>query len=177
MKKSLKVFLIYAALILADGAFRIYNMSESIESVFAALKVTDLISFVIVYVACCYAFDKYETVIADVPDLKSYMSQIFYDRPDKFIWCLYKFPKNWKPFFAWFCYGIVYELYVYEVVRILEWLAVTFNVDMSGYNRFRETFCFGRVDMTVMLISIIPILYIWIAKEYKKSRIYFEKVK
>lgn len=173
MKKSLKVFSIYVALILVDGAFMLYNMHNWGSNV---LTVRNLIVFLIVYIACCYAFDKYETVIADVPNIKAYISQLFFDRPDKFIWFWYKMPKNWKPFFACIGYVYVYMLCVGEVVRIFEWLAVTFNMDMSGYDKFRAAFCFGRFDMAVALISIIPLIYIWIIKEYKKSRISLGKV-
>lgn len=186
MKKSLKVFLMYFVLMLADGALTMYNTPDlSLEGNplvtklhlgWEALITVNLIFFVIIFIACRYSFDKYETVKADVPDLKSYISQLFFNRPDKFVWFWYKMPKNWKPFFAWMSYTFVYALCAGAVVRILEWLAITFKLDMSRYDQFRATFFFGRFDMAVCLISIIPIAYVWMAKEYKKSRISLGKV-
>lgn len=173
MKKSLKAFLIFAVLVAVESAFMMCN-GYGVSSAFALGK---LISLILVYIGCCYAFDKYETVVADVPDLKSYISQLFYNRPDKFVWCLYKFPKNWKATFAYWGYTLVYAMIVYEAVRDFEWLGVTFHFNMNGYYRFRETFCFGRADYTFTLISFIPITYIWIVKEYKKSRTALEKIR
>ena len=179
MKKSLKVFLIYVVLIMADGALTLYNTPDlSLEANplvtqfqlgWKALITVNLILFVIVFIACRYTFDKYETVKADVSNLKSYMSQLFYDRPDKFIWSFYKLPKNWKPLWAWLGYATVYALCAGAAVRVLEWLAVTFSFDMSAYDRFRSNVFFGRFDIAVSLILFILLLYVWVSKEYKKS--------
>lgn len=178
MKKSLRVFLMYVVLMLADGALTLYNTPDlSIEGNplvaklhlgWGALITVNLIVCVLAFIACRYSFDKYETVIADVPDLKSYISQLFYNRPDKFIWSFYKLPKNWKPFWACLGYAAVYAMCAGRTVTILEWLAFTFGLDMSGYNRFRSIF-YGRLDIVVSIIFVIPLILIWFRKEYKKS--------
>lgn len=179
MKKSLSVFLIYAFLMLADGGLTLYNTPDltlegnPLVTVFhlgwGALITVNLIFFVIMFFACRYTFDTYETVKADVPNLRSYISQLFYNRPDKFIWTFYKLPKNWKPFWAWLDYVYVYSLCGGAIVRILEWMAVSFRLDTSGYDSFRSKFFFGRLDIAVGLILLIPLSYIWISREYQKS--------
>ena len=179
MKKSLRVFLMYAILMLTDGLLTFYNTPDlSLEANplvtkfhlgWKALITVNLIGFVIVFIACRYTFDKYETVKADVPNMKSYISQLFYNRPDKFIWSFYKFPKNWKPLWAWISYSAVYALCASAVVRVMEWLAITFSFDISGYDWFRNSVFWGRFDIAVGEIIFLLLLYIWISKEYKKS--------
>lgn len=179
MKKSRKVFLMYVILMLADGALTFYNTPDlrfeanplvtRLHLGWGALITVNLICFVIIFFACRYTFDKYETVQADVPNLRSYISQLFYDRPDKFVWSFYKFPKNWKPFWALISYAGVYALCAGAVVRVLEWLAITVGLDMSVYDRFRSNVFFGRFDIVVGLICLIPLIYLWTRKEYKKS--------
>lgn len=179
MKKSIKLFLMYVVLMLVDGGLTLYNTPDlSLEANplvtklhlgWGALITVNLIFFIIMFILCRYTFDKYETVKADVPNMRSYISQLFYNRPDKFVWSLYKFPKNWKPFWAWLGYVSVYSLSVGAVIRIFEWLAVTFSIYMSGYDRFRGNYFFGRFDLAVVVIILILLSYKWFRNEYKKS--------
>ena len=179
MKKSLKVFLLYVILMLADGGLTLYNTPDlSLEGNplvtqfhlgWGALMAVNLISCLLVFIACRYTFDKYKTLKADVPNLKAYISQLFYNRPDKFIWSFYKFPKNWKPFWALMGYAAAYALCAGRAILVLEWLAVTFGLDMSGYDRFRDAVFFGRLDIAVALIFVVLLIFVWISKEYKKS--------
>lgn len=184
MKKYLRLFIIYVVLMLADGGLTLYNTPDlSMEgnplvTVFqlgwGALLTVNLIFFVIMFFLLRYSFETYQTLIADVPDLKSYVSQLFYNRPDKFSWFYYKLPKNWKPFIAVLGYNMAYVLSAGAVIRVLEWLAITFNMDMTGYNRICS-FVFGRLDIVVGLILMIPLTYIWFRNEYRKSQAAAEK--
>lgn len=178
MKKGLKPFLLYTVLMLADGLLTLYNTPDlSMEGNplvaklglgWGTLMSVNLIFLVIMFLLCRYAFDTYQTVIADVPDLKSYVSQLFYNRPDKFVWTLYKFPKNWKPYLAWFGYIFVYALSCGALVRVFEWLAVTFDFNITFYDKLSNVFG-GRMDILIGLLAIIPLTYIWFRNEYKKS--------
>lgn len=179
MKKSLPPFIMYVILMLADGLLTLYNTPDlSMEANplvlylhlgWGTLITVNLIFFVIMFFACRYSFEKYQTIIADVPDFKSYISQVFYNRPDKFVWSLYKLPKNWKPFWAMLGYSCAYSLSAAAVVRIFEWLAVTFSLDMTSYDNFRYNYCFGRFDLVVVLIVSTILMLVWIRKEYEKS--------
>ncbi len=182
MKKGLKPFLLYVILMLADGLLTLYNTPDlSMEGNplvthlnlgWGALITVNLIFFAIMFLVCRYAFDTYQTIVADVPDLKSYISQLFYNRPDKFHWFWYKFPKNWKPFGAWFGYTFVYGLSGGAVVRVFEWLAITFDVNAfyaSRYDQISDEIFFGRVDIFVGLMLYIILTPVWFRKEYKKS--------
>lgn len=179
MKKSLSPFIIYVILMLADGVLTMYNTPDlSMEGNplvlylhmgWGALITVNLIFFIIIFFMCRYSFDKYQTIISDVPDFKSYISQVFYNRPDKFVWSLYKLPKNWKSFWAMLGYCVVYSLSAAAVVRVFEWLAITFRLDMTSYDNFRHNYCFGRFDGMVSIIMLAILMLVWLRKEYKKS--------
>lgn len=180
MKKGLKPFLLYVILMLADGLLTLYNTPDlsmegnplvtKLKLGWGALITVNLIFFIIMFFTCRYTFDQYQTIVADVPNLKSYISQLFYNRPDKFVWFWYKFPKNWKPYGAWFGYVFVYGLSGGAVIRVLEWLAVTFDIYYtSRYAQISDDIFFGRVDIFVGLILFIILTPVWFIKEYKKS--------
>lgn len=179
MKKSLPPFIMYVILMLADGLLTMYNTPDlSMEGNplvlylhlgWGALITVNLIFFVIIFLACRYSFEKYQTIIADVPDFKSYISQVFYNRPDKFLWSFYKLPKNWKSFWAMLGYSSVYSLCAAAVVRVFEWLAITFRLDMTSYNNFCNNYCFGRFDGIVYFIILVILMCVWLRKEYERS--------
>lgn len=182
MKNSYKayiVFFIYFILMLSDGLLTMYNTPDlSLEGNplirklrlgWGALIAVNVVFMVIIFICCKYAFEKYQTINIDVPDLKSYISQIFYNRPDKFIWTLYKFPKNRKPVMGWFCYIFVYALISGAVVRVFEWLMVTFDVYLSIYHKIKNLF-FGRFDIFVGILAMILLSYVWFKKEFNKSK-------
>lgn len=179
MKKSLKVFLVYTILTLMDGALTLYNTPNlSLEANplitklhlgWGALIIANIIGLAIVYFSCYYTFDVYKTIKVDVPNLRSYMSQMFYNRPDKFVWTFYKLPKNWKPFWAWLLYPVGYAMCTARLVLVLEWIAHTFKINISWYNQLRHL-CFERFDVAIAVILIILLIFIWPIKEYKKSK-------
>ena len=119
----------------------------------SALFIANVIGFVIIFFTARYAFLKYETIKADVKNRREYLSQIFYNRPDKFIWSLYKFPKNWKPFFALSGYSFLYTLIIGRAIVVFEWL--TFNHPIEMYNQLRSHMPFARLDMVVAMVFFI----------------------
>lgn len=180
MKKSIRVFLTYFTLMLSDGLLTLYNTPDlSLEANplitklhlgWGALITVNIVFLVIIFICCRYAFEKYQTVAAEANGLKEYISQIFYGCPDKFIWTWYKFPKNWKPFWGCLCYILPYSLSCGAVIRIFEWLMVTFGIYIAPYQKLR-TFLFGRLDIAVGLLIMLPLIYVWFRNEYKKSQL------
>lgn len=180
MKKSVRVFLLYFVLMLSDGLLTLYNTPDlSLEANplvtklhlgWGALITVNIVFFVIMFICCRYAFEKYQTIAVEAPNLKAYISQIFYNRPDKFIWTWYKMPKNWKPLWGCICYVLPYSLSYGAVIRIFEWLMVTFGIHITSYQKLR-IFLFGRVDIVVGLLTMIPLFYVWFRNEYKKSQL------
>ena len=180
MKKYLSAFIIYLILILVDGGLTFYNTPDLSREGnplvvyfnfgWGALITINLIVICAIFFACHFTFNKYETVIVDVPNTRAYISQLFYNRPDKFVWTFYKLPKNWKPFWACVCYIVYFAGCAAAVIRDLEWLAVTFNFNMNIYDGFRNEYFFGRFDIAVGLVVALVSSFVWLKNEYKKSK-------
>ncbi len=179
MKKSLRVFLLYFFLMLADGLLTFYNTPDlnmeanPLVTVFhlgwGAIITANVIVFVLVFMSCKYSFDIYKTIVADVNNLKEYDSQIFFNRPDRYRWNFYKLPKNWKPLWALLGYAGTYGLCIAAIIRILEWLMITFDIHSNIYNRINHAL-FGRLDICVCITIAIILGFHWINMEYKKSQ-------
>jgi hypothetical protein len=93
-----------------------------------------------------------------------------YVRPDKFIWTLYKLPKNWKPYLAVLGYAIGYSLILERLIIVLEWMAITLKLDITGFYNIIKLFPFGRIDLVIIFIALNLLILLWFLIEYKKSR-------
>ena len=111
MSKKLKYLLtlsVYVILMLADGFLTFINTPDlSMEANplvlylglgWGALFIANLLGFIFFAWITWYTFIKYETVYTDETKITHYVSQLYYERPDKFAWVLYKFPKNGRKF-------------------------------------------------------------------------------
>ncbi len=180
MKKFLTAFFVYTALALADGGLTLYNTPDleyegnplvsRLGLGWAGLIISNLAFLALLFFICRFAFYKYQTFVADVPDMKAYISQMFYNRPDRFKWFFYKLPENRKPALAAFCFAIYFGILAGRVTVVSEWIAVTLGADMDGYFNFCSAFLFGRFDIAVSVLVAIVMLFVWFVIEYKKSR-------
>ena len=179
MKKFLTAFFIYAALVLADGGLTLYNTPDLAREGnlivsrlglgWAGLIIANLAFLAVMFVISRYAFYKYQTFVADVPDMKAYISQMFYNRPDRFKWFFYKLPENRKPALAVCCFAIYFGVLAARGTAVSEWIAVTLGADMEGYFDFRNAFSFGRLDIAVGVLACIIMCFVWFVIEYKKN--------
>jgi len=130
-----------------------------------ALFTANAITLAIVVYTLYYALFKYETLIVDAANAKEYLSWLFYNRPDKFIWSFYKFPKNWKPVLAVFGHALIYSAIVSRAILVCEW---AFNLP-AAYWSFRRSLFLNRVDVWVVVIVALFVIIYWFISEYKKS--------
>jgi hypothetical protein len=59
-----------------------------------------------------------------------------------------------------------------RLILVLEWLATTF--DIAGryqYYYFKNTYCFGRLDVLAAVVVAIAGIFYWFYIEYKKQLI------
>ena len=179
MKKWLIVFIIYFVLVLIDGGLTLYNTPDlswegnplvtHFHLGWGALITVNAIVVAAFFIGSRFTFEKYKTVVADVTNFREYVSMLFYNRPDKFVWSFYKLPKNWKPFWACLAYVLCYSLIIGRAITDFEWIAETLNWETSAYDRFRGHLLFGRLDIAVGLIAAVVLLFVWLIKEYKKG--------
>jgi len=59
-----------------------------------SLIITSIIFLIIIIVLLYYFFFRFNRVVIQCEGIKQYISMLFYNLPDKFIWTLYKFPNN-----------------------------------------------------------------------------------
>lgn len=184
MKKSgipkfLPPYIVYLILTLDSGILTIYNNPDvsmqtnplvtKFHLGWGAIITANVIVLAVLFFLCRYTFDKYETIVADVPNLRAYISQMFYNRPDKFSWFWYKFPKNKKPMIAMSGYAFIYALIGGAAVHSAEWTAITFGINMTAYNNFCDRYSFGRPDLLVVVVLAFVLMFVWMIKEYKRS--------
>ena len=168
----------YFVLVLADGALTYINTSDlSFEGNplvsqlgfgWAALAIANIVVFILIFLTSYYSYFKYKTKYNDEIKFTAYCSQIFYDRPDRFWVGL--IPKHISPFIAMMGFAILYAGMIARLILVLEWLCITFNVSLiNPYFHFRDTHCFGRVDIFAATITGIICAFYWLYKEFKKQ--------
>lgn len=183
MRGKIRLFIlisVYTVLILADGLLTYLNTPDlsreanPLVSVlglgWGSLFLANFICFILLIVLTWYSFVRYQTVYTNTTRFTHYISQIVYNRPDKFIWMLYKLPKNWGPVMACMGYCFCYSLIVARLILVLEWLATTFHADLTIYNYICNTYFFGRLDVVVAILLAIILMFFWFYKEYRKQR-------
>lgn len=139
----------------------------------AALFVANLVFCTLYVVGGYFTLIKYQTPKYEVNNIKEFTSQLFYDRTDKFVWILYKMPKNWKPFWASLAYAYLYTAPFGRAILVIEWLMYTFDIDVEAYNQLCDLVPFGRVDVSLGMILYFYLIYHWVVKEYKKNQNYY----
>ncbi len=139
-----------------------------------ALFISNLIVLGLCALAGYYSFVKYQTAVLKANNLRQYISNILFNRPDKFLWSLYRRPENRKPFFAILGYVLGYTLILARAVAIFEWTLVSLKADLTGYYHFIRVFPLGRLDLVLVLAASLYLITAWFINQYKKSQKSFE---
>jgi hypothetical protein len=168
---------IYLVLALLDGLLTyIYTPDLSLEgnplvSVFdfgwGALFIANGLGFALVFLTAYYSHLKYKTIVVSVKNRREYISQILYNRPDKFIWSFYKLPRNWAPVGAILGYALIYSIIMDRIIVVTDWLV--HDIWVPIYTPLRHMIPYGRLDIAVALVAAVFLMVQWISCEYKKS--------
>lgn len=135
-----------------------------------SLLIANVILLMFILICADYTFVRYKTIVIDAKNHKEYISQILYDRPDKFSWTMYKIPKNWRPVFAISGYAIVYAVIIARTIVIIEWLMITFGYKYNIYWNLKDIMPYNRADIVISIIACFFLINYWFLKEYKKSK-------
>ena len=171
---------VYLCLTFADGALTYINTPDlSFEGNplvaklglgWGALAIANIAVFALYFASAYYAYFKYKTVFTKETKYTRYWSQITLDRPDMFWKGFILPPKHWKPCIAAFGFSIFPAAIIARLILVLEWLYYTFNATWANaYFTFRNTYCFGRVDVFVAVIFAVVGVFFWFYKEFKKQ--------
>ena len=182
MKKFKFWFLIavYLLLAFADGVLTYINTPDlsfegnplvaNLKLGWGALAIANIAVFVLYFSAAYYAHFKYKTVYTKETKYTRYWSQITFDRPDMF-WKGSILPaKHLQPYIAAFGFSMLPAAIIARLILVLEWLAITFNIDgIYRYFYFKNTYCFGRLDVVAAVIVVVLGFFYWFYLEYKKQ--------
>ena len=174
---------VYLCLSFADGTLTYMNTPDlSFEGNplvaklgfgWGALAIANIAVFALYFATAYYAYFKYKTVFTKETKYIRYWSQITFDRPDMFWKGCILLPKHWKPYIAAFGFSILPAAMIARLILVLEWLAITFNIDgIYRYNHWKSTYCFGRLDVFAAVIVAFFGIFYWFYMEYKKQLIY-----
>jgi hypothetical protein len=130
---------------------------------------------VVIMILLYYAFFRFKRVVIQCEGFKQYVSLLFYNRPDKFIWILYKFPKNkvgWSYYAASFGYLLALIIPIGNLFAIILWIGVINDISIiQSYNKFGIMTPIGRSDIIIGGIIILLFMwYYWLSKEYKINK-------
>lgn len=182
MKKKLFWFstIIYLVLILADGLVTYIGTPDlKLESNplvakfglgWEALFIANFLVFAIFILLSYYALVKYKSPVFKVGTFRQYCSMLFFNRPDKFIWVLYKFPNNWKFIFACSGYAFIISAPVCRAIVVIEWLFYIPNIRINFIEFIEYKIPFLRFDLLVFLFLFIFYIFYWFYKEYKNNQ-------
>jgi hypothetical protein len=142
-----------------------------------SLIISSIIFLVIIEMSLYYAYFCFKRIAIQCEGFKQYVSMLFYNHPDKFIWILYKFPKN-KIGLSYFVASLGYVLGI--VVPILKlvaaflWVGIINNLSIVNlyHNYFNILMTpFGRIDVLIGgIILALFVWYYWFFKEYKINK-------
>ena len=101
---------------------------------------------------------------------------LYFNRPDKFNWTLYKMPKIKTPAFSFvlanigFAYAVAFILA--RIIVILEWiLYLNSRILLYNYAHYiRNALPFQRLDLWVFIVSFIISAVYWYYREYKINK-------
>ena len=179
--RKIKFWILIVVLVLltfADGLLTFINTPDlsmegnplvaSLGLGWEALAIANVLVFALMFITAYYSYFKYKTIYTNETKFTAYCSQIIYDRPDMFWKGL--IPKHITPFIAGLGFSGLYALIIARAILVFEWLCITFNATWTNaYFTFRNTYCFGRVDVFVAMAFAIIGVFFWFYKEFKKQ--------
>lgn len=136
----------------------------------SALIFSNLLGLLIYIFCCYYYFQRYQTINCKAENVGEYISQIMFDRQDKFLWIFYRVPKNWKPVKACLSYAFIWTFLFARMIALFEWYVWHSDTPLRNtYITFKETFAYERFDIIIITAFSFILVSHWFFKEYEKS--------
>lgn len=143
-----------------------------------ALILVNVILVLVCITLYYYSFIRFKPDLIECDNFKQYMSMLYFGRPDKFIWTLYKIPKlkRCKKYILACCGCLAFSINIVRCRAVLEWILVITNRELA-YNYFSifeglsfNTFL-GRFDMLILMLVVAILTYfIWFYLQYKSNQ-------
>lgn len=135
-----------------------------------ALFAANLVVYCLYIAGTYYTFVKYKPPLIAETEPKRYVSQLFYGRPDKFIWMIYRPPTRLRPTLACFCYAAAWSLPLSRLFTLAEWLMHLLGIEAQTYYRLRKAMPLERFDVTVAFFLFLIMIFIWMRQQFRHNR-------
>ncbi len=126
-----------------------------------------------------YSFVRFRPCVVECSNFKEYRSMLYFNRPDKFIWTLYKFPKNKRVYsYTLACTGYVATI-ILPIMRlkyVSEWIIFLTSDELwRSYCDLIKNFSFntvlGRIDsIFIVFFGAVFLCLFWFYKQYKINK-------
>jgi len=142
----------------------------------SALIIANIIVYAFFLIFIYIAFVKYKRTVIQCDGFRQFMSMLYFDRPDKYIWLWYKFPKG-KVYrlFAPMGYAIAYVFPILRLIAISGWLMFLSGTELCIFCLYGLPHIYF-MHMEVIVLAIIGILLLtvlisyWYSKEYRINK-------
>jgi len=149
-----------------------------------ALIVANIIVYIFSLFLLYMAFIKYRRKIIECETFPRYLSMLYFDRPDKQKWLLYKFPKGNDKILMCFApvgYAVAYVFPVIRLVAIFGWIMFLTFPEICFLCFFGMPHIFFQHIEIVFFAALgtlllLTLVYYWYKKEYKINKVALESI-
>ena len=167
----------YTMLVLADGVLTWLNTPDLLMEGnplvaqfglgWGALALANIVVLALVFGAGYYSFFVYQPRFNDETTFTRYISQLLFDRPDRFWTGL--IPKHGKPYVAMLGEALLYACIVGRVVIVAEWLAVSFSWYWEPWRQWKSA-CLGHSYLLPACLTALIVFMRWCYRQYRLNR-------
>ena len=142
----------------------------------SALIIANVFTYALYIVLIYMVFVRYQRSVMLCEGFKQFISMLCYDRPDKFVWIWWKFPKNIvSSTFAPAGYAFAYVFPVIRLLAIFSWILYFSGVEFCVWcflNVRHISFIHIEVISLFVLGIILGIILVfrWYYKEYRINK-------
>jgi len=141
-----------------------------------ALIIANIIVYAFFLIFIYITFVKYKRTVIECDNFKQFMSIFYFDRPDKYSWLFYKFPKRKTlKIFAPMGFAVAYTFPIMRLIAITGWILLLSGSEFCIFCRYGIPHVYF-MHMEVIILAIIGILLItilvsyWYSKEFKINK-------
>ena len=144
-----------------------------------ALIISAIIHVLIFALIIYFVFARFKRSIISCEGFTQYLSMLYFDRPDKFIWTFYRFPKVsvfWRYFAACMGYLFVITSLLTKMLAIVEWIGILSNNYSLYINYYIISITyFGsaseRIKLAIACAAVwLLAMYLWYYREYRINK-------
>ncbi|MCL2488426.1 MAG: hypothetical protein FWE80_07060 [Oscillospiraceae bacterium] len=169
------------ALMLADGLLTRYNTPDlalegnPLVTLFGfgwlPLTLVNLLFFAGYVATIRYPFLRYRPPALPYRQYLPYASMLYFGRPDRPGWLIWRLPKNWKPVWAMCGFAFGFAAPAGRLVVVLEWIGyLTGGPLWQAYLPLRTEVIWLRTDVVVAAAVTVVAMGVWVWRDFAANR-------